>query len=141
VRKSRKDGRNVTEKRIGPEEFDSTTAAVNQGVRSLAIERAVSEVEGWQKRLEASNDPLLQPIADNLGALKELLTAETLDGGAIGRLLVDLGDQTQAVAVSGKAAPVADRLQLLSQLLTDEGRSVVEEVERSTTEGEAPGGR
>jgi hypothetical protein len=141
VRKSRKDSRNVTEKRIGPEEFDSTTAALNQGVRSLAIERAVSEVEGWQKRLEASNDPLLQPIADNLGALKELLTAETLDGGAIGRLLVDLGDQTQAVAVSGKAAPVADRLQLLSQLLTDEGRSVVEEVERSTTEGEAPGGR
>ena len=131
----------MTEKSIGPEEFDSTTAALNQGVRSLAIERAVSEVEGWQKVLEASNDPLLQPIAANLGALKELLAAETLDGGAIGRLLVDLGDQTQAVAVSGKAAPVADRLQLLSQLLTDEGRSVVEEVERSTTEGEAPGGR
>ena len=131
----------MTENRIGPEEFDSTTAALNQGVRSLAIERAVSEVEGWQKRLEASEDPLLQPITDNLGALKELLTAETLDGGDIGRLLVELGNQTQAVAVSGKAAPVADRLQLLSQLLTDEGRSVVEEVERSTTEGEAPGGR
>jgi hypothetical protein len=43
--------------------------------------------------------------------------------------------------VSGTASPVADRLQLLSQLLTDEGRSVVEEVERSTTEGEASGGR
>jgi hypothetical protein len=99
------------------------------------------EVDGWQKRLEASGDPLLQPIVDNLGELKELLAAETLDGGAIGRLLVDLGDQTQAVAVSGKASPVADRLQLLSQLLTEEGRSVVEEVERSTTEGEAPGGR
>jgi hypothetical protein len=131
----------VTENRVGPEEFDSTTAALNEGVRSLAIQRAISEADGWQKRLEASGDPLLQPIVDNLGELKELLAAETLDGGAIGRLLVDLGDQTQAVAVSGKASPMADRLQLLSQLLTDEGRSVVEEVERSTTEEEAPGGR
>ena len=131
----------MTENRIGAEDFDSTTSALNQGVRSLAIERAVSEVDGWQKTLEASGDPGLQPIADNLGELKELLTAETLDARAIGRLLVELGDRTQAVAVSGTASQVADRLQLLSQLLTDEGRSVVEEVERSTTEGEAPGGR
>jgi hypothetical protein len=115
----------VTENRIGDEDFDSTTVALNQGVRSLAIGRAVSEVEGWQKKLEASGDPGLQPIAGALGELKELLTAETLDGGAIGRLLVDLGDRAQAVAVSGTASPVADRLQLLSQLLTDEGRSVV----------------
>ena len=43
--------------------------------------------------------------------------------------------------MSGTASPVADRLQLLSQLLTDEGRSVTEQAERSTTEGEAPGGR
>jgi hypothetical protein len=102
-------------------------------VRGLAIERAVSEVDGWQKRLEASGDPGLQPIADNLGELKELLTAETIDAGATGRLLVDLGDQTQAVAVSGTASPVADRLQLLSTILTDEGRL--------TVEGEYPEGR
>ena len=129
------------ESRKGAEDLDSTTSALNQGVRSLAIERAISEVDGWQRKLEASRDPGLQPIADNLGELRELLSAETLDAGAIGRLLVELGDRTQAVAVSGTASPVADQLQLLSQLLTDEGRSVVEEVERSTTEGEAPGGR
>ena len=131
----------MSETRIGAEDFDSTTSALNQGVRSLAIERAISEVDGWQRKLEASRDPGLQPIADNLGELRELLSAETLDAGAIGRLLVELGDRTQAVAVSGTASPVADQLQLLSQLLTDEGRSVVEEVERSTTEGEARGGR
>ena len=129
------------ESRKGAEDLDSTTSALNQGVRSLAIERAISEVDGWQRKLEASRDPGLQPIADNLGELRELLSAETLDAGAIGRLLVELEDRTQAVAVSGTASPVADQLQLLSQLLTDEGRSVVEEVERSTTEGEAPGGR
>ncbi len=131
----------MTENRIGAEDLDSTTSALNEGVRSLAIERAISEVDGWQKKLESSGYPGLQPIADNLAELKELLAAETLDAGAIGRLLVGLGDRTQAVAVSGTASPVADRLQLLSQLLTDEGRSVVEEVERSTTEGKASGGR
>jgi hypothetical protein len=131
----------VTENRITGEDIDSTTATLNQGVRRLAIERAVSEVEGWREKLEASGDPGLQPIAGNLGELKQPLTAERLDAGAIGRLLTELGDRPQAVAVSGTASPVADRLQLLSQLLTDEGRSVTEQAERSTTEGEATGGR
>ena len=123
----------MTEDLIKSEDFDSTTSALREGVRGLAIERAVSEVGGWQKRLEASGDAGLQPIAGNLGELKELLAAENLDAEAIGRLLVDLGDQTQAVAVSGTATPVADRLQLLSTLLTDEGRL--------TLEGEYPEGR
>ena len=123
----------MTESGIRNEDFDSTTSALREGVESLEIGRAVSEVDGWQKRLEASGDPGLQPIADSLGELKDLLTAETLDTKAIGRLLVDLGDRTQAVAVSGTATPVADRLQLLSTQLTDEGRLVLE--------GEYPEGR
>lgn len=131
----------MTENRITSEDVDSTTAALNGGVRRFAIERAVSEIDGWRRKLEASGDPGLQPVAGNLAELKELLTAEKLDAGAIGRLLTELGDRTQAVAVSGTASPIADKLQLLSQLLTDEGRSVTEEAQRSTTEGEAPGGR
>ena len=131
----------MTENRITSEDVDSTTAALNGGVRRFAIDRAVSEINGWRRKLEASGDPGLQPVAGNLAGLKELLTAEKLDAGAIGRLLTELGDRTQAVAVSGTASPIADKLQLLSQLLTDEGRSVTEEAQRSTTEGEAPGGR
>lgn len=131
----------MTENRITSEDVDSTTAALNGGVRRFAIERAVSEIDGWRRKLEASGDPGLQPVAGNLAELKELLTAEKLDAGAIGRLLTELGDRTQAVTVSGTASPIADKLQLLSQLLTDEGRSVTEEAQRSTTEGEAPGGR
>jgi hypothetical protein len=122
----------VTEN-IRPEDFDSTTAALNQGVRSMEIERAVPEIDGWREKLEASGDPGLQPIADQLGRLRELLTAEDSSAEEIGRLLVDLGDRTQAVAVSGTATPVADRLQLLSQLLTDEGRLILD--------GEYPEGR
>ncbi len=112
------------ENRIRDEDFDSTTTMLREGVRQVAIERAISEVDGWQKKLEASGEPGLQPIAGNLRELKELLAAEELDVEEIGRLLVELGDQTQAVAVSGTASPVADKLQLLSRLLTDEGRTM-----------------
>ena len=114
----------MTEHRIRDEDFDSTTAMLREGVRQVDIERAISEIDGWQKKLEASGDPGLQPIAGNLRELKELLATEDPDVEAIGRLLVDLGDQSQAVAVSGTASPVADKLQLLSRLLTEEGRSI-----------------
>lgn len=117
----------MTENSIRPEDLDSTTSALRDGVRSLAIERALPEIDGWREKLKASGDPTLQPIADELGELKEQLTAEDPDENAIGRLLVDIGDRVQAVAVSGTATPVADRLQLLSTLLTDEGRAVVDE--------------
>ena len=123
----------MTENRIGPEDLDSTTSLLRDGAESAGIEGAMSEIDGWQRKLEASGDPGLRPIADQLRQLRELLAAETLDTEAIGRVVLDLGDRTQAVAVSGTASPVADRLQLLSQMLTDDGRAFLE--------GEFPEGR
>lgn len=83
---------------------------MNQGVRSIAIERAVPEMEGWQRKLEVSGNPGLQPIAGNLTELEWLLTADESDAAAIGRLLTELGDRTEAVVVSGTATPIADKL-------------------------------
>jgi hypothetical protein len=117
----------VAENIIRPEDLDSTLSTLREGVRSVATERAIPEIDGWQKKLENSGDPSLRPIADNLRELKELLAAEELDVAAVSRLLVELGDQTQAVAVSGSATPVADRLQLLSTMLTGEGRYMTQE--------------
>ena len=131
----------MTENRTKSEDVDSTTALSNEGVRSIAIERAVSEIEGWRRRLEASGDPGLQPIAGNPGELEWLLTVDKLDAGAVGRLLTEPAYRTEAVVVSQTASPIAGKLQLLSQLLTDQGRSVTEEAQRSTTQGEAPVGR
>lgn len=117
----------MTEKNITSEDLDSTIATLEEGVRSLPIERAISEVDDWQKKLEASGDPGLQPIVDNLRELKELLAAEgTFEDPDVARLLVELGDRAQAVAVSGTASPVADKLQLLSHILTEEGRLILE---------------
>ncbi len=117
----------MTEKNIRDEDFDSTIATLEEGLRSLPIERAISEVDGWQKKLEATDDPGLKPIVDNLRELKELLAAEgTFENPDVARLLVELGDRAQAVAVSGTASPVADKLQLLSHILTEEGRLILE---------------
>ncbi len=117
----------MTEKNIRDEDLDSTIATLEEGLRSLPVERAISEVDGWQKKLEASGDPGLQPIVDNLRELKELLAAEgTFENPDVARLLVELGDRAQAVAVSGTASPVADKLQLLSHILTEEGRLILE---------------
>jgi hypothetical protein len=103
-------------------------------MRSLSLERAISEADNWQKKLENSDDPGLRPIADDLRELKELLAAEeAYDDTAVGRKLLELGERAQAVAVSGTATPVADKVQLLSHLLTEEGRSILE--------GEYPEGR
>ena len=124
----------MTEKHIRSEDLDSIISTLEEGMRSLPLERAISEVDGWQKKLEASDDPGLQPIVGNLRELKELLAAkETFDDPAVGRLLVELGDRAQAVAVSGTASPVADKLQLLSHILTDEDRLILK--------GEYPEGR
>jgi hypothetical protein len=117
----------VTEKNIRDEDLDSTIATLEEGLRSLPIERAISEVDGWQKKLEATDDPGLKPIVVNLRELKELLAAKgTFEDPDVARLLVELGDRAQAVAVSGTASPVADKLQLLSHILTEEGRLILE---------------
>jgi hypothetical protein len=125
---------NLTEKNIRSQDLDALISTLGEGVRSLSLERAISEADDWQKKLETTGDPGLQPIADDLRELKELLAAEeTFDDPAVGRKLLELGQRAQAVAVSGTATPVADKLQLLSHLLTEEGRSILE--------GEYPEGR
>jgi hypothetical protein len=49
---------------------------LNGSVRSIAIERAVSEMKGWRRKLKAFGNPDLQPIAANLADLERLLTAD-----------------------------------------------------------------
>lgn len=61
------------------------------------------EIDRWEQRLEESGDSQLAPIAENLRQLRALLTADTLDGTAIGLLLGVLGEQVHGVA-SGAAS-------------------------------------
>ena len=110
--------------RIVPEDLDPTISVLRAGVVQLTIARAVAEIEAWERKLEASGDPELEPIAGNLGALRGLLWADPIDVAAAGPLLTTLGEQVRRVAASDVGVPIADKLQRLGELLAREGRSI-----------------
>ncbi len=106
-------------------ELDRATTYLQGGILRPTIEEALRVIEIWEQRLAASESPELVPIADNLATLRTLLLSGDFDPAAVGRLLVTLGQQVQAVADSDVGAPVTDRLSLLSTLLTDQGNALV----------------
>lgn len=110
--------------RIVPEDFDPTISALRGGVENLAIERALSEIDSWEQKLEESGDPQLAPIAENLRQLRALLTADSLDRPGIGVLLRVLGEQVQDVASGSLGESVGGKLRQLGELLDTEGRAV-----------------
>ena len=114
----------VTTARIVSEDFAPTISALRNGVENLAIGRALSEIDGWEQKLEESGDPQLAPIAENLRQLRALLMADRLDGGAIGILLGVLGEQVQDVASGSLGESVGGKLRQLGGLLDTEGRAV-----------------
>jgi hypothetical protein len=114
----------VTMDRVEPEDFDPTISALRGGVENLTIERALSEIDDWEQKLEESGDPQLAPIAENLRQLRALLTADRLDGVAIGLLLGVMGEQVDGVASGSLGESVGGKLRQLGGLLATEGRAV-----------------
>ncbi|MBA2442517.1 MAG: hypothetical protein H0V53_08950 [Rubrobacter sp.] len=111
----------MAENEIRPEQVDSTVSTLREGVLQIALDRAVGEVDGWQKKLAATDNPELVPISDNLAALSTELSRDPLDGMVIGGLLSTLGRQVQEVSGTGTGKPIADKLESLSRLLASEG--------------------
>ncbi len=105
--------------------LDTTVGSLQGGVQRLGIQAALPVIEGWERRLAASDSPMLAPVVENLGTLRTLLSADELDQAAVGRLLATLGEQVQRVANDeGVQIEVADRLSQLSVLLSSEGESL-----------------
>lgn len=104
--------------------LDSTVAALQGGVQRLGVEAALPVIESWEKRLAASGNPELAPVAENLGALRAQLSASDFDQAAVGQLLATLGEQVQRVANTNIQIEVADKLSQLSVLLSNEGDSL-----------------
>ncbi len=114
----------ITTGRIVSEDFDPTISALRDGIENLAIGRALSEIDGWEQKLEESGDPQLAPIAENLRQLRALLTSDNLDRPAISVLLGVLGEQVQNVASGSLGESVGGKLRQLGGLLATEGRAV-----------------
>ena len=79
--------------------FSTTLEAVKGGVKNFTIEKATSNIEGWEEYLSKHEHEGVQKLVQDLGKLKRLLHAKEIDGDAVKKLVSKLGKDT--VAVSG----------------------------------------
>ena len=78
--------------------FETTINALKQGAKALTVEKAVSNIEGWEEYLSKHDHEGVKRVVTDLGKLKKLLQAGELDGAAIKNLVHKLGKETAAVA-------------------------------------------
>ena len=78
--------------------FQTTIAAIKQGAQSFTIEKATTNIEGWEEYLSKHEHEGVKRVVQDLGKLKKLLHAKELDGAAIAKLVQTLGKDTAAVA-------------------------------------------
>ncbi len=117
-----------------------TIEALEGGLTNLPAEQAISNIEGWQMRLESTGDPALLAIAEQLAELKATLQTESIDQTSVGLLLTELGGRTSAAA-EGAQGDEAAQLASLGTLLSDAGTSLSNiDVEDVTVTGGATGG-
>lgn len=97
--------------------FDSTLKALKEGAKSFTIEKATTNIEGWETYLEKHDHEGVKKVVTDLGKLKKLLHAKELDGEAIKKLLGTLGKDTVAVAGKEESA-VAAKIKELGEALS-----------------------
>lgn len=117
---------------ISAEELDTTVSNLENGVMNLVLDRAVAEISGWQRKLQASGEGDLQEVAEELVRLRRELengmdSRSRLDSEKIGAILGELGSKVQAVADKRgtSAGPgVEEKLKKLGGLLANEGAGI-----------------
>ncbi len=78
--------------------LNSTLEAIKGGVKSFTIEKATTNIEGWEDYLSKHDHEGVKKVVQDLGKLKKLLHAKEIDGAAIKTLVSKLGKDTVAVA-------------------------------------------
>ncbi len=78
--------------------FETTLKALREGAKSFTIDKATSNIEGWEEYLSKHEHEGVKKVVQDLGKLKKLLHAGELDGEAIRSLIQKLGKDTVAVA-------------------------------------------
>ena len=82
----------------------TTLNAVKEGAKSFTIEKATTNIEGWEDYLSKHDHEGVKKVVQELGKLKKLLHAKELDGEAIKTLVQKLGKDTIAVAGDDESA-------------------------------------
>lgn len=85
-------------------QIDSIATAASGGLTSIAPAIAVPLIRSLEQKLDATEDPALDDIADELEKLREELEGGDINGGDIASILERLGPKVQAVAPRAGAA-------------------------------------
>lgn len=116
---------------ISAEDLGATVSNLESGVRNLVLDRAVAEISGWLRKLQASGEADLEEVAEDLVRLRRELEnsmdSGRVDNAAVGEILTELGSKVQAVADKRgtSAGPsVEQKLKKLGGLLANEGASI-----------------
>ena len=98
-------------------QFDATIKHIKDGVKSMTVNAAVKNIEGWEATLEKMEQPAAKAIVKDLENLKKHLHAKELDGEAIRKLVAKLGKET--VTLAGKAdSKNAEKAKALGEALS-----------------------
>ena len=95
-----------------PAQFSATMKAIAAGAKNMKPAAAVRNIEAWQAHLETLEIPGVKGLSGDLGRLKKLLQAESLDGAAIASLVLKIAQQTARVGgrAEGKRAEQVKQL-------------------------------
>ena len=98
--------------------FKTTVDAIKGGVQNFTIEKATTNIEGWEDYLSKHDHEGVKKVVQDLGKLKKLLHAKEIDGDAVKKLVSQLGKDT--VAVSGdEQNPNAAHIRELGEALSE----------------------
>ena len=98
--------------------FETTLKALKEGAQSFTIDKATSNIEGWEEYLSKHDHEGVKKVVADLGKLKKLLHAKELDGEAIKSLVQKLGKETVAVAGDDETA-TAGHIKELGEALSE----------------------
>lgn len=122
-------------------EIAATVDRLQGGLAAMPLSKAINRIDDWRREILVTERGDLRPIADGLGALHELLVGEHLDGVAIGELLAQLGEQTEAAA-DGADERLQSGLRRLGSLLRHAGNALAGNARQGVAErptGSDPG--
>ncbi len=104
-------------------EITATVDELERGLTMLPLSKAVNRIDDWRRKILATDNADLHPVADALGELHTSLTGEGRDGAVIGRLLMTLGEKTEAAA-EGTDVAMRTTLARLGSLLRHAGSAM-----------------
>jgi hypothetical protein len=98
--------------------LDQTVDIIESGLTSITPTAALTVIERWRDACLAEDTLDVEAVASGLSDLHALLSADRLDGRAIGSTLAGLADATAAVAAQTNEERVTPGLERLAAALS-----------------------